>query len=83
MFVFRREYAINPLKPHDASFASLKNDLTYLRKFSWNCFSNNGIFFIFHLPPTLNHLRPLQVESRHVVDDDYNRKFRLDRVRYS
>ena len=29
---------------------------------SWNCFNNNTIFF-FYLPPTSNHLHPLQVEN--------------------
>ena len=39
----------------------------------------------FNLPPTSNHLHPLQVEncdsnSRLVVDEDNNGKFRFDRV---
>ena len=43
-----------------------------------------AIFFNF--PPTLNHLHPLQVEncdsnSRLVVDEDDNGKFRLERVK--
>ena len=42
-----------------------------------------AIFFIFS--PTLNHLHPLQVEncdsnSRLIVDEDDNGKFRLERV---
>ena len=86
---------INPLNPHDASkhnFASLKNDLiswnleVLERKFSWNCFKNNSIFF--HLSPTstcLSHFHPLQAEncdsnSWLVVDEDDNGKFRLERV---
>ena len=82
----------NPLYPHDALkhyLASLKNDLDswnlgFLeRKLSWNCFKNNSIFF--HLSPTLSHFHPLQVEncdsnSRRVVDEDDNGKFRLQRV---
>ena len=53
------------------------------RKFSRNCFKNNSIFF--HFPPTSSHLHPLQGEncdsnSRLVVDEDDNGKFRLERV---
>ena len=41
-----------------------------------------------NLPPTLNHLRPLQVQncesnSRLVVDEDDNGKFRLERFKRS
>ena len=41
--------------------------------------------FFFHLPPTSNHLHSLQVEncdcnSRLVVNEDYNGKFRLEKV---
>ena len=48
--------------------------------------NNNDIFF--HLPPTLSHLHPLQVENcdsnlRLVVDEDDNGKFRLERVKNS
>ena len=54
------------------------------RKFSWNSFKNNSIFF--HLSPTSSHLHPLQVDncdsnSRLVVDEDDNRKLRLERVK--
>ena len=40
---------------------------------------------LFNFPPTSNHLHPLQVEncasnSRLVVDEDDNGKFRLQRV---
>ena len=43
------------------------------------------MIFVFHLPPTSNHFHPLQVEncdsnSRLVVDEDDNDKFRLERV---
>ena len=43
--------------------------------------------FIFHLPPTSNHPHPQQVEncdsnSRLVVDEDDNSKFRHDKVVY-
>ena len=53
------------------------------QKFSWNCFKNNSICF--HLSPTSSHFHPLQVEncgsnSRLVVDEDDNGKFRLERV---
>ena len=42
--------------------------------------------YFFHLPPTLSHLYPLQVEncdsnSRLVVDEDDNNKFRLARAK--
>ena len=52
-------------------------------KFSWNCLINN-IFF--NLSPTSSYLHPLSVEicdsnSRLVVDEDDNGKFRLDRVK--
>ena len=83
----------NPLSPHDALkhyFAYLKNDLiswnlvVLERKLSWNCFKNNSICF--HLSPTASHFHPLQVEncdsnSRLVVDEDDNGKFRLERVK--
>ena len=47
-------------------------------------FLNNSIFF--HLSPTLSHFHPLQVEncdsnSRLVVDEDDNDKFRLETVK--
>ena len=53
------------------------------RKFSWNCFENNSIFF--HLSPTSYHFHRLQVEncgsnSRLVVDENDTGKFRLQRV---
>ena len=55
------------------------------RKFSWNCFNNIDIFF--HLSTTSGHLHPLQVKncdsnSRLVVDEDDNGKFRLQRVNH-
>ena len=42
--------------------------------------------YFFHFPPTSNHLHPLQVEncdsnSRFVVDEDDNGKFRLAKVK--
>ena len=53
------------------------------QKFSWNCFENSSLFF--HLSPTSSHLHPLQVEncdsnSRLVMDEDDNGKFKLERV---
>ena len=81
-----------PLSPHDAlkhHFAYLK-DFTKIRvlerKFSWNCFKDNSIFF--HLPPTSSHLHPLHVEncdsnSQLIVDEDDNGKLRLERVKNS
>ena len=82
----------NTSNPHDAlkhAFGSPKKNLIFPnlrvleRQFSWNCFNNND--FIFHLPPTTSHLHPLQVKncdsnSRLVVDEDDNGKFRPDRV---
>ena len=49
----------------------------------YSFFNNNNIFF--HLPPTSNHLYLLQAKncdsnSRLVVDEDDNSKFRLERV---
>ena len=51
--------------------------------FSWNCLIITPSCF--HLPPTSSHFHPLQVEncdsnSRLEVDEDYNGKFRLERV---
>ena len=54
------------------------------RKFPGKSSKNNSIYF--HLSPTLSHFHPLQVEncgsnSRLVVDEDYNGKFRLERAK--
>ena len=48
-------------------------------------FKNNDIYIFLHFPPTSSHLHPLQVEncdsnSRLVVDENDNGKFRLERV---
>ena len=67
-------------------FASLKNTSIYLKlrtKISMELFKNN-IFF--HLPPTSGHLHSLQIEncdsnSRVVVDEYDNGKFRIERVK--
>ena len=89
---------INPLSPHDAlkhHFTSLKTDLIFQqlrvleRKFPKNWFANRvymTIFFNFSFAS--NHLHPLQVKncdsnSRLVVDEDDNGKFRLERVNCS
>ena len=50
---------------------------------SWNCLNNNNIFV--HLLLTSSHLHPIQADkcdshSRLVVDEDYNGKFRAERV---
>ena len=55
------------------------------RKLRWNCLIIT-IYNIQFLSPTSNHLLPLQVEiwdsnSRLVVDEDDNVKFRLERVK--
>ena len=52
--------------------------------FLWNCLNNKILFF--HLSPTLSHLHPIQVEncdsnSRLVVDENDNGKFRFERVK--
>ena len=83
---------VNSIEPHDAlkkHFASPKNDLIFYnlwvleRKCSWTCLLITLSFF--HLPPTSSHLHPPEDEncdsnSRLVVDDDDNGKFRLQRV---
>ena len=56
---------------------------SFRKNFSWNCFKNNSIFF--HLIPISSPLHPLQVEncdsnSRLVVDENDNGKFRLESV---
>ena len=80
----------NPLSPHDAlkhHFTSLKTDLIFLQlgvleqNVHETGFQYMAIFFTF---PT-NHFHPLQVEncgrnSRLVVDEDDNGKFRPERV---
>ena len=84
---------INPLSPNDAlkhHFTSLKTDFGFpttkgfgtkiSMKLVYQCMT---IFFNFKT--TLNQLHPLQVEncdsnSRLVVDEDDNGKFRLERV---
>ena len=84
----------NPLNPHDASkhhFTSLKIDLILLQPIGFRTkfptklvYQYMAIFFNF--PPISNHLPPLQVEncgsnSRLVVEEDDNGKFRLERVK--
>ena len=67
----------------------MKNDLisSNLRGFRSQMFMGCVLIIaiFFHLPPTSSHLHPLQVEncdsnSRLVVDEDYNGKFRFERV---
>ena len=84
---------VNPLSPHDAlkhHFKSLKTDLIPTTKgFKTNIsrklvYQYMVIFFNFQTPSS--HLHPLQVEncdsnSRLVVDEDDNDKFRLERVK--
>ena len=87
---------INPLSPHDVlkhHFTSLKTDLIFLQlrvlewKFPWSCFSNMWQFsLIFHPPQVTSQLHSLQGEnydsnSRLVVDEDDNGKYRLERVK--
>ena len=87
------QLALNPLSPHNTLkhyFTSLKTDLISWnlvvldRKFSWNCFKNDSIFY--HLSPTSSHFHPLQVEncdsnSRLVVDENDNGKVGLKGVK--
>ena len=84
--------SVNPLSPHDAlkhHFTSLKTDLIFLqlrsfRKKSMKLFCQYmAIFFNFSL--ISSHLYPIQVEncdsnSRLVVDEDDNNKFRPEKV---
>ena len=71
------------LKHH---FTSLKNDLisgnlvVLERKFSWNCSENNSIFFLFFTFSSTTS-RELDSNSRLVVDENDNGKFRLQRVK--
>ena len=83
---------INPLSPHDAlntSFYIPENRLNiptirgYRTKISTKLVDQYIIFVNFQT--TANHLHPLQVDncdsnSRLVVDEDDNGKFRLERV---
>ena len=87
------ELALNPLSPHDAlkhHFTSLKTDLIFLPKGFGMKISMKLVYqymvIFFNFSPTSNHLHPLQVEncdsnSRLVVDEDDNGKFRLERVK--
>ena len=91
--VYSNHHMINPLSPHDAlkhHFTSLKTYLIFLqlrsyRKKSMKLFCRYmAIFFNFSL--ALSHLHPLQVEncdsnSRLVVEEDDNNKFRPERVK--
>ena len=86
-------FSINPLSPHDASkhhFASVKNELiTYTRGFENDNFHETVLIIaviVLYLSPASSHLHSLQVEncdsnSRLVVDEDDNGKFRLERVK--
>ena len=91
-----RNIPFKHLSPHDAlkhHFTSLKTNLFIIQlrvlewKFPWNCFSNYVATF-FNISSTSSHLHPLQVEncdsnSRLVVDEDENDKFRLEKVKAS
>ena len=84
----------NPLSPHDAlkhHFTSQKNRLNFhttkgfRMKISMKLVYQYMVIF-FNFSPTLNHLHPLQVEncdsnSRLVVDEDDNGKFKLERIK--
>ena len=83
---------LNPFSPHDAlkhHFRSLKTDFPTTKGFRTKIcmklvYQCMAIFFNFHT--TSSHLHPLQVEncdsnSRLVVDEDDNGKFRPERVK--
>ena len=81
-------YLFNPLSPHDAlkhHCKSMKIDLIFQQLGFWNeYFHESGL----PIHGTSNQLHPLQVEncdsnSRLVVDEDDNGKFRLERVNLS
>ena len=82
-------YNINPLSPHDAfkhNFKSLKTDLIFLFRMNIAMkLIDQYMTIFFNFSSTSSHLHPLQVEncdsnSRLVVDEDDNGKFRLERV---
>ena len=85
-------WRVNPLSPHDAikhHFTSLKTDLIFLQLRVLEYISHETVLPIHgnfrHFSPTSNHLHSLQVEncgsnSRLVVDEDDNSKFRIERV---
>ena len=77
---------LNPLNPRDAlkhHFTSLKTDLILLqqrvleRKFPWNSFTNTWQFSLIFHP---HQIIFIYYNSRLVVDEDDNGKFRLERV---
>ena len=85
---FRPE-RVKPLRCLKASSCISEKLLNFLqlmvleRQFSWNCLKNNTFF---QLSPTVSHHHPLQVEncdsnSRLVVDEDDNGKFRIETVK--
>ena len=84
-------YVFNPLSSHDAikhHFTSLGTDLIFLQpRVSERKFHKTGLSIHdnFNFLITSNHLHPLQVEncdsnSRLIVDEDDNGKFRLEWV---
>ena len=85
-------FSFNPLSPHDAlkhRFASLKNRINFptTKGFRMNIpmkLVYQFMTFFFNFYTTLNHLHSLQVgncdsNSRLVVDEDDNGKFRPER----
>ena len=86
-----RVVLINSLSPHDAlkhHLRSLKTDfiLLKLRGFSRKISMKLLPIHFLHFSPTSSHFHPLQVEncdsnSRLVVDEDENGKFRPERVK--
>ena len=90
---FRNHYkCLNPLSSHDAlkhHFTSLKTDLIFLQLGVLEYILHETVLPIRgnfrHFSPTSNHLHSLQVEncgsnSRLVVGEDDNSKFRIERV---
>ena len=81
---------LNSLSPHDAlkhHFTSLKAGFIFLQTRGFRMKIYNTCMPIFsNFSPTARHLHPLQVEncdsnSRLVVDEDDNCKFRLENVK--
>ena len=84
--------ALNPISPHDAlkhHFTSLETDLTFLTTKGFRSNISMKLAYqyivIFTFSLTSNQLHPLHVEncdsnSRLVVDEDDNGKFKLERV---
>ena len=86
-----KDFKVNPLSPHDALKCHLPEKrpnfpttMGFRMKISMKLVYQYMTIF-FNFLPTSNHVHPLQAEncdsnSRLVVDEDDNGKFRLERV---